>query len=116
MRRYHVSEKTLQRAVKEAARLAGIAKRVGCAWHTAKKYIDTYATVGRAYDDECQKILDLAETKVIEMISEKDGPMIRYYLSTKGKNRGYTLRTELEHSGKGDEGEVVIRVVGGIDP
>jgi len=30
LRRYHMSEKTLQRAVKRAVRLAGIAKRVSC--------------------------------------------------------------------------------------
>lgn len=37
-----------------------IAKAVGCEWHTAKKYIDNYPTVKQAYDDECEKNLDIA--------------------------------------------------------
>jgi hypothetical protein len=72
-----------------------IAKRVGCAWNTAKKYINKMPTVRRAYQDECEAILDLAETKLLSAINEGDGIMIRYYLSTKGKQRGYTERTEI---------------------
>jgi len=93
--------------------ITAIAKKVGCDWHTAKKYIDTYATVGQAYQDECEKVLDLAESKVIEMIHASDGQMVRYYLSTKGKRRGYTERQEITGA---DGGEVHIRVTyDGID-
>jgi len=74
-----------------------IAKRVGCAWNTAKKYIDTYQTITRAYENECESVLDLAEMKVIESLKAGDGPMLRYYLSTKGKRRGYVERQE--HTG-----------------
>lgn len=80
--------------------ISTIAKRVGCDWHTAKKYIDLYATVKRAYNDECERVLDLAESKVIELMNEKDGPMLRYYLSTKGKKRGFTEKQQIEHTGK----------------
>jgi len=76
--------------------ITAIAKKVGCDWHTAKKYIVSYTTVNRAYQDECEKVLDLAESKTIEMIHASDGQMIRYYLSTKGKHRGYTERQELK--------------------
>jgi hypothetical protein len=74
--------------------VTAIARKVGCTWDTAKKYIDTYATVQRAYQDECESILDLAEAKVISAIKNDDGQMIRYYLSTKGKRRGYSERHE----------------------
>lgn len=88
-------------AIKDSGGIVStIAKRVGCDWHTAKKYIDTYATVTQAYQDECERVLDLAESKTIEMINEKDGTMIRYYLSTKGKHRGYTEKQQIEHTGK----------------
>jgi hypothetical protein len=88
-------------AIKDSGGIVStIAKRVGCDWHTAKKYIDTYPTVNRAYQDECERVLDLAETKVIELINDKDGAMIRYYLSTKGKKRGYTEKQQIEHTGK----------------
>jgi hypothetical protein len=74
--------------------ITAIARKVGCAWHTAKKYIDTYATIQAAYQDECESILDLAEAKVISAMKNDDGQMIRYYLSTKGKRRGYSERHE----------------------
>jgi len=80
-----------------------IARRIGCDWNTAKKYVTTYATVKAAYDAEREVVLDMAESKVIEMMKDKDGTMLRYYLSTKGKGRGYVERQELEHTGKDGE-------------
>jgi len=76
--------------------ITAIARKVGCSWHTAKKYIDNYATIQRAYQDECESILDLAEAKVISAIKDGDSQMIRYYLSTKGKRRGYSERHETD--------------------
>ena len=88
--------------------VATIAKRVGCVWRTAKKYIDTYPTVAQAYDDESESVLDLAESKLLQAIKDGDGRMIRYMLSTKGKQRGYVEKQEVEHSGNR---EVTVRVV-----
>jgi len=85
-----------------------IASRIGCTWHTARKYIDNYPTIRAAYDDECEKVLDLAEAKTIEAIKDGDTSMIRYYLSTKGKNRGYSERHEVTGS---DGGALTIRYV-----
>ncbi len=72
-----------------------IARKVNCDWNTAKKYVTKYATVEAAYDAECEAVLDMAESRVIEMMKEKDGTMLRYYLSTKGKSRGYVERQEV---------------------
>jgi hypothetical protein len=72
-----------------------IAKRVGCDWHTAKKYITNYPTVLQAYEDECERVTDLAETMLIKSIQGGDLSAVRYYLSTKGKSRGYVERAEL---------------------
>ena len=76
-----------------------IAKRVGCAWHTAKKYIEKYATIRRVYESECESMLDLAELEALKLIKAGDSSMIRWYLSTKGKNRGYVERVEQEQIG-----------------
>ena len=76
-----------------------IAKRVGCAWHTAKKYIEKYVTIRRVYESECESMLDLAELEALKLIKAGDGSMIRWYLSTKGKNRGYVERVEQEQIG-----------------
>ena len=75
--------------------ITAIAKRVGCSWNTAHRYIDRHPSVRAAYDAECESVLDLAEAKTIEAIRDGDGQMIRYYLSTKGKRRGYTERHEV---------------------
>lgn len=89
--------------------VTAIARKVGCAWNTAKRYIETHPTVQRAYQDECESILDLAEAKVISAIKDGDSQMIRYYLSTKGKDRGYVQRQEQVL--QGDTLEVTTRVV-----
>ena len=75
--------------------VTAIARKVGCTWDTARRYIDRHPTIQRAYQDECESILDLAESKVISAIKNDDSQMIRYYLSTKGKRRGYSERHEI---------------------
>lgn len=67
-----------------------IAKRIGCDWHTVKRYIDNYATIKAAYDDECEKVLDAAESVVIgEIVEQKDIQTAKWYLTMKGSRRGY---------------------------
>ena len=72
-----------------------IADRVGCTWHTAKKHIDSQPTVAQAYANECEKITDMAETVLFKSIKAEDAWAVKYYLSTKGKHRGYVERQEL---------------------
>ena len=82
-----------------------IAGRVGCDWHTAKKYIDNYPTIASAYDDECQKVLDLAETVVLQSLKDKDTQMAKWYLSMKGRDRGYATTQRNEVTGA--DGEIL---------
>lgn len=79
-----------------------IAQRVGCDWHTAKKRIMGNAVLRQAWEDECETVADIAETKLQELIESGDFPAIKFYLSTKAKNRGYSERTEIT----GKDGEV----------
>jgi hypothetical protein len=83
-----------------------IAKRVGCKWHTAKKYIRKYPTVQRAYDDEREKVLDLAESKVIAAIKKDDIATAKWMLTMKGADRGYVPKEARQI-----EGDVTLRVV-----
>jgi len=83
-----------------------ISKRVGCTWHTAKKYINEYVTVKAAYDDECEAILDLAESTVLKNIKDGDSADAKWYLSRKGKSRGYVERQENEQIG-----DITIRII-----
>jgi hypothetical protein len=67
----------------------------GCAWHTAEAWVNKWATTRQAYKDEEERALDVSESQLIQKCNEGDGPMIRFHLATKGKQRGYTERHEV---------------------
>lgn len=104
--------------------ISTIARRVGCEWHTAKRYIDSYATVKQAYEDEREAMLDMSESVVYGAIQREysklrnpdfDGDVntgdARWYLATKGKDRGFTERHEQQQIG-----DITVRVIGGFIP
>ena len=82
-----------------------IASRVGCTWMTAKKYIDSYPTIRTAYDEEIERIIDLAEGVLIKNIQnaakeaqvgrDVDTADAKWFLSRKAKSRGYVERQEV---------------------
>jgi hypothetical protein len=87
-----------------------IAKRVGCTWHTASRYINLYATVKKAYESECQAPLDMAEAIILRnmelarKIQENEGKVVdsgdaRWMLTMKGGDRGYAPKQRIEQSG-----------------
>ena len=49
-----------------------IAERVGCAWHTAKKYIEEYPTIKQVYENEKHKVDDKAISNIYESIAKGD--------------------------------------------
>lgn len=73
-----------------------IAKRVGCSWGWARKFIDEHPTVLAAYNDENERVLDLAESILIKSIQSGDSQDAKWLLSRKGKSRGYVERTETD--------------------
>ena len=79
-----------------------IAARVGCNWHTAKKYIDKHPTVLAAYNDECEKLLDLAESKIVSAIRDDDIRTAKWYMTMKGSGRGYVPAQKTELSSPKD--------------
>ena len=83
-----------------------IAKRVGCSWRTARKYIMKHPSIKSAYEDECEGILDVAESVVIGNVyremrmqqnSEEpiDAPNAKWFLARKGRGRGYGDHLEM---------------------
>jgi len=104
--------------------ISTIAERVGCDWHTAKKYIERYVTIKRAYEDEIEHNVDNAESVVIQNIKYAledqrakkkpvDSSDAKWYLSRKGKHRGYSERHEVTGA---EGGAVVIKYTGNADP
>jgi transposase-like protein len=95
--------------------VSAIARKVGCEWETARAWIDKYPTVKRAYDAECEAMLDLAESAVLRNIKlaaqgEGDTADAKWYLTKKGKRRNYGDAMELTGEGGGPvQTEIVIR-------
>lgn len=95
-----------------------IADRVGCKWHTARKYIEKYPTVEEVYNEEIERVIDLAEGVLIQNIQiaakqakagrDVDTADVKWFLSRKAKTRGYVERQEVTGA---DGGKVQIEYV-----
>jgi hypothetical protein len=75
--------------------ISAIARKVGCDWKTADSWVHDFPTVKRAYDAECETMLDLAESTVLKAIKDGDTADAKWYLTKKGKRRGYGDSLEL---------------------
>lgn len=66
-----------------------IAQKLNCDWHTADSYIHKWEETIQAYNNETEKVLDFAESKIMESIRKGNTADAKWYLSKKGKARGY---------------------------
>lgn len=96
-RKKSIKEKDLLAAIEDSnGFVTTIAARLHCSWHAADNAIKASAAALQAIKDEEEKTLDFVEGKAITKINEGDGAMIRFYLATKGKKRGFTYDEKLE--------------------
>ena len=96
-RKKSIKEKDLLAAIENSnGFVTTIAARLHCSWHAADNAIKASAAAMQAIKDEEEKTLDFVEGKAIKKINEGDGAMIRFYLATKGKKRGFTYEEKLE--------------------
>ena len=95
-----IKEKDLLAAIEGSRGIKStVAARIHCGWHTVERAINNSERAREAMSDEEEMTLDFVEGKAISKINDGDGAMIRFYLATKGKKRGYTYEERLE----GDE-------------
>lgn len=95
------SQKTILEAIRGSGGIINtVAKKLDVEWHTAKKYIFKYKSTRQAYDNEREKILDLADQGLYHLVQKKDLGAIKWLQSTKGKERGYTPKVEVEENRK----------------
>jgi len=87
--------------------ISGIASRVGCDWHTVRRYIDEYPTVRQAYEDERHKITDEAQHNIVEAIRGGDLQVSKWWLQVMDKD--FTPKQELDLSSGGKP--IIIREV-----
>jgi len=106
-RRYK-AEQVLEAIKDSAGIVSNVARKLGCDWHTARRYIDEYISTKLAFQGEMERVNDLAEVKLIEQIQSGEAWAIKYRLSSKAKDRGYVERQEIA----GVEGkELVVNIV-----
>jgi hypothetical protein len=86
--------------------MSTIAQRLGCGWHVASRAVKKYESTKQAYLDEEETVLDMAESTILQSIKDKDQQSAKWYLSTKGRRRGYSTNVnisgEIEHKYKYD--------------
>lgn len=90
------SKEIVLEAIKDSGAIVStVARRLDCQWITAKRYIEKWEDTKRAFIDEEETILDMAEGTLFNAIKEKDVQAAKWILSTKGKRRGYSERHEI---------------------
>lgn len=100
MNKPRYTPKTILKAINGSGGIVStIAKKLGCSWSTAQKYVTLWEETRKAYKDEGELVLDLAEGTLITAIQGGDVQSAKWMLSTKGKMRGYNEKIEMEHSG-----------------
>ena len=90
------SNKAIIAAIKDTGGIVStIATRLGVTWNTARAWIDADPITAQAYQDEENRVLDVAEGTIIKSIQEGDTQDAKWLLSRKGKRRGYGDSTDI---------------------
>lgn len=91
----HIKQQDVLDAIKDSGGIIStIARRLHCNWNTAKAYCNKWESTKNALQEEKETTLDTAELKIIDAIKAGDTNIIKWFLSTKGKDRGYTTKIE----------------------
>lgn len=92
---YNFTEAQIEKAItKSRGIVSNIAKSLKVDWGTAHNYIKKY-NLQSNLQNQRESLLDLAESKLIENISNNDNTAIIFFLKTQGRGRGYNERVEV---------------------
>lgn len=75
-----------------------IAEKLGVTRGAITTYIKKHPELEPIIEEETQEIIDTAENKLFSLINQGEFRAIDKILSTKGKNRGYAEKQEIEHN------------------
>ena len=91
------SDKAIIKAIQGTGGIiSAISKRLGCARSTVHVWINQSDNCKQALTDEIEKVTDMAEAGLIECIHNRESWAIKFYLSTKGANRGYIEKKDVQ--------------------
>jgi len=98
-----ITEKKFRIAVQNSNGMkAEIARRLNCNWFTVNNYVKNNPFAQKLLNDEAEVVLDLAENVVINAIKNGDERVAEWYLSKKGKSRGYADSVGIQVKGNGN--------------
>lgn len=86
-----------------------IAKKVGCDWHTAKKWIEDHPTLKRAFEGERHGITDKARYNVVKAIIEGDLQTSKWWLQVMDDE--FIPKQQVQGTGQGGAIPIEIREV-----
>ena len=90
------STETVIKALKKARGIKAVAAKIlGCDRHTVDNYIKRHPTVAKAYQEQRETLIDVAEGKLITKLDADESWAIKFVLTTLGKKRGYVERQEI---------------------
>ena len=96
-----ISQKTLLEAIRNSGGIySTIARKLDIAWSTARVKVEADPVTKQAYEDECERVLDLAEATIIKSVEGGDTSDAKWLLARKGKKRGYGDKLELGGDGE----------------
>lgn len=102
----YTAEQMIEVIQQAEGNLTDAARLLQCSRTTMHKYVNKYATVRQAYEEETEKAVDFAEGRLMKEIRKGNITAIIFFLKTKGKHRGYVERSEIG-------GDVTVKVVYG---
>jgi len=73
-----------------------IAERLECERTTVYKYMRRYPDLAAAVENERDKVLDIAEEGVLSALYAGDVATCQWFLTRKGRERGYGDKTEVD--------------------
>ena len=79
--------------------LTHAAKLAGVGTTTIYEYVNCCPDVRQAVEEASERVTDMAESALFKNIKDRDDTAILFYLRTKGRNRGYIEKKEVELSG-----------------
>ena len=111
----HISKRRFLRALDGTGGLTSlIAARLDCVPRTVQKILERsgWEDVAEAYQEECDRVTDLAETVVIKAMQQETDPLLavttaKWFLQRRGKDRGFGEETKVKHEGHIDHAHLV---------
>jgi len=106
-----ISRTTLLEAIKNSGGIySTISRKLDIAWSTARIKVEADPVTKQAYEDECERVLDLAEATIIHSVEGGDTSDAKWLLARKGKKRGYGDASAVDLTSNGETLKQIVNI------